>query len=111
VAKKETIRNNLKADEYWEWRTTITELELSRQKLLTAQQNLKLMQKDSELLTARIQLFSRSYVKDAEIALDQAKLEYERFKKVLEENLNQSLNNKAIDDITFEIRELPSNNN
>jgi multidrug resistance efflux pump len=111
MAKKETVRNNLKPEEYWEWRAIIKDMEIAKQKLLNNQIQLKLLQKESELLTARIQLFGTGNVKSAEVALEQAKLDYDKYKSLLEEKVNQSLNNKAIDDITFEIKELPSNNN
>lgn len=103
----EQIRTALSPVEYWEWRTTIQELETEKQKLLNTELQYKLLQKEAELLTVRQQLFQRTRMDAAKSAVQAAYSEYERFKGVLEKSLGQSLSNKIIDDITFEIREVP----
>jgi len=110
VAKKDAIRTNLRPEEYWEWRTTITEMEVAKQKLINSQILFKLMQKDTELLVARSQLFNCNQVKLHEELLEKSKAEYTRVKQLLENNLNQTLSGKVIDDVTFEIKEVPSDN-
>ncbi len=106
----EQIRTALSPVEYWEWRTTIQELETEKQRFLNAELLFKLMQKESEIHAVRQQLFQRTRMDAAKAALQGAHSEYERFKGVLEKSLGQSLNNKVIDDITFEIREVPDEN-
>lgn len=105
------VKTALSPGEYWEWRTTISDLEVAKQKLLNTEISLKLMQKESEIHAVRQQLFQRTRMDAAKTALQEAHSEYERFKGVLEKSLGQSLNNKVIDDITFEVRDVPDENN
>jgi hypothetical protein len=101
------MKTNLSPAQYWEWRTTIMELEIAKEKTKSAQLEYKLLQKDAENLSIRTQLFLRTRMEAVKDEAGKAKAEYERFKQVLEEDLGQSLNNKVIDDVTFEVRELP----
>lgn len=105
------MRNALTAAEYWEWRTTIGELDIEKQKLANAHLEFKILQRDAEIHAVRQQLFLRTRMDAAKQSLEKAKAEYERFKGVLEESLGQSLNNKVIDDITFEVSDAPSETN
>lgn len=104
------IRTALSPAEYWEWRTTIQELETAKQRMLNAEISLKLMHREAEIHAVRQQLFQRTRMDAAKTELQRAHSEYERFKGVLEKSLGQTLNNKVIDDITFEIRDLPDEN-
>lgn len=104
------IRSALSPVEYWEWRTTIAEMEVEKNKLLRTELEFKLLNKEAEILAVRQQLFLRTRMDAAKTTYSNFKQEYERFKGVLEEALGQSLNNKVIDDITFEIKELPDEN-
>lgn len=101
------IRTALSPVEYWEWRTTISDMEVAKQKLVNAELQFKLLSKESEIHAVRQQLFLRTRMEAAKDALKSAHSEYERYKGVLEKSLGQSLSNKVIDDITFEIRDLP----
>lgn len=103
------MKTNLSPAQYWEWRTTIAEAETAKEKFKAAQLEYKLLQKEAENLSIRTQLFLRSRMEATKAEVGKTAAEYERFKKVLEENLGQSLNNKLIDDVTFEIRDLPDN--
>lgn len=105
------IKSALSPVEYWEWRTTISDLETEKQKLLKAELEYKLLQRDAEIHAIRQQLFLRTRMDAAKQGFLKAQAEYERFKGVLEKSLGQSLNNKIIDDITFEVREVPDENN
>ena len=103
--------NKLSAGEYWEWRTTITEMNIKKSELKNTELEFKLLQKESEMLAIRQQLFIRTRMDAAKNGLQEAQTEYERFKTVLEKSVGMSLSNKIIDDITFEIRDLPDENN
>lgn len=105
------MKNNLTPAEYWEWRTTIGDLSLAKEKFRTTQLEAKLLQKEAETLHIRTQLFLCTRLESAKAEVAKTLAEYERFKGALEESLGQSLNNKLIDDVTFEIRELPDANN
>lgn len=96
--------------EYWEWRTTLSDLELEKEKFKNAQLELKILNKEAEVHHVRTQLFVRSRMEAARLGLAKAESEYQRYKGVLEKAHNVSLNNKIIDEFTYEIRELPDTN-
>lgn len=106
----EEKRTTLTAAEYWEWMTTIRDLRNSENYIKIAQLEHKLLLKDAELLGVRAQLFLRTKLDAAQQAKDSAQKEYERYKKVLEESLGYSLNEKMIDDLTFEVKDIPKDN-
>jgi len=97
----------LTAAEYWEWRTTISEMHRAEEKLNNALLGHKVMQKEAEILAVRSQLYQRNIVDGAREKVEEAKSEYNRFKEQLEKALGTTLSGKLIDDITFEIRGLP----
>jgi hypothetical protein len=99
-------RNSLTPSEYWEWRTTISELEASRAKLKSCELELKLLEKDVELLATKAQLFKKTRLSSSQFLVENCNTEYEKFKKNLEDKLGVSLSGKIIDDISFEIKEL-----
>lgn len=110
---KETleVKNALLPHEYWEWRCTMAELDTAKEKLLKTELEFKLLQREAEIHAVRQQLFLRTRMEAAKAEYQKCTAEYERFKGVLEKSLNQSLNNKIIDDVTFEIRDLPEETN
>lgn len=101
------MKTHLSPAQYWEWRTTIAEMEIAKEKHKTAHAEFKLLQKEAENLSIRTQLFIRTRMEAAKAEVQTTSTEYARFKEVLEKDLGQSLNKKLIDDVTFEIRELP----
>jgi hypothetical protein len=100
-------RTALSPAEYWEWRTTISDMDLAKFRLAKTELEYKLLLKDSELMVARQQLFLKTRMDAARDGVTNAKAEYDRFKGDLEKSLGQSLSGKIIDDVTFEIKDLP----
>ncbi len=107
MAKNKEKPQALSPAQYWEWRTTVTELHLAQKDLEKAQAELKILQKETELCAVRAQLFQSIRTEATKLGVTAAQKEYERYTKVLEDCLGLSLKNKIIDDITYEIRELP----
>lgn len=97
----------LTPSEYWEWRTTISEMDEARERYLRIETELKVLQRDAEIVSLRAKLHQKTMVDSAKAGLQISKDEYERYKKALEERLGFSLNNKLIDDMTFEVKDLP----
>ncbi|MEO5348882.1 MAG: hypothetical protein H7836_04475 [Magnetococcus sp. YQC-3] len=100
----------LTAAEYWEWRTTIAEMQKGDVKLQHVNAEAQVLRKEAEIVGMRYQLFQKVQVQNAK---DQSKLlkeEYDSMKKRLEDRLGFSLNNKMIDEITFEVKDLPDSN-
>lgn len=100
------IKTHLTAAQYWEWRNAITEMWLEKAKLEQKEQDVKLMQKDIEILQLKAKLFSGTVVAAHTKVADKAKESYFELKKKLETALGQSLDGKVIDDLTFEIKNL-----
>jgi hypothetical protein len=93
--------------QYWEWRTTIAEMNEAKAKLELNEARLKIMGKQVELEQAKAQLFGHTQLRVAKEAHEEARSEYFRFKKTLEESLGVSLDGKVIDDLSFEVKSLP----
>lgn len=102
------MREQLTPSEYWEWRTTIAEMEVARLKQRCVELELKFLQKDAELGAAKIEIFKRTRLETARLKLEDSRSEYNKFKENLEKIVGQSLNDKMIDDVTFEIKPLPN---
>ena len=103
----EEKRTALSPAEYWEWRTTIAELDVARHNLMKAELEFKLMQQEAEILNVRQQLFVRTRLQGAKDKYREFQNEYERYKLELEKTLGESLSGKVIDDVTFEVKPLP----
>lgn len=93
--------------QYWEWRTTIAEMNTAKSQVETSEAQFQLLCKDAEMMRVRAELFARVSIDGAKSVYDEAQKEYVRFKKVLEDSLGTSLNGKLIDETTLEIKDLP----
>lgn len=100
-------KKSLDASQYWEWRTTIAELETAKVLSQRTELELKIMALETEKLALRTELFKRIQVKLARDKVEAAKQEYDNTKARLEGSLGVSLSNKMIDDVTFEVKDLP----
>lgn len=101
------VKTALSPGQYWEWRTTISEREIALEKVKNATLELNILNLQAEVLAIRTQLFIRNRLELVKAEAGSAQAEYDRFKQALEKDLGQTLNNKLIDDITFEIRDAP----
>jgi len=97
----------LTGSQYWEWRTTIEEMNHSETKYNLIHTKACLMEKEIEIQKLKLMLFKQS-IKNASEAYQNSKKEYDRFKSSLEKELGISLNDKLIDEVTFEVKELPT---
>ena len=96
--------------EYWKWRHSISELNKVKAELKLADIECALMQKDIEIKAQRIQLHKLTRVKSSMDLVDGAEQEYKSIKAAIETRLGISLNNIMIDDVTLEVREIPTEN-
>ena len=97
----------LTAAEYWEWRTTIAEMQVAEARYKCTELEVKLLYKEAEVLAVKTQLHRKGAVEGAKTRLGEAQAEYARIKEALEGHLGVSLNKKIIDDVTYEVRDLP----
>ena len=114
MAKKEKIEETkeiekkcINREQYWEWRTTIAEMNTAKEAHKNSVLDLKLMQKEAEIMSIRSQLFLKTTVEAKKEDFETASKEYDRFKKVIEDSIGTSLNGKMIDDVTLEVKDLP----
>lgn len=99
----------LTPEDYWKWRVTIEEWKLAQSEREKSELRLKLMAKETEVMTLQTQIYSRTHFEAAKLKVDSAKEEYDKFKKILEEKLGISLSDKMIDEFTYEVKEVPKN--
>jgi hypothetical protein len=92
--------------QYWEWRTTISEMNEAQAKYEAARNQAQFLVASSEIATLKAAVFKLSNLRTSTDNAEAAKAEYSRFKSELEKKVKTSLSGKVIDDVTFEIREL-----
>lgn len=97
----------LKAEEYWQWMTLIEKMGRRKSELNIAEHEAKILSMDIQIKTLQMQLHNKTRLEAAKKSVENADKEYRDFKSAIEIRLETSLSNKAIDDVTFEIRELP----
>ena len=95
----------LKPEQYWEWRTTIAEMQLAERDFRIGNMQAENMTKDLEILRLKLSLFKNN-LDVLSSKRDAAKKEYDDMKKKLEGQLKISLSGCVIDDITFEVKRL-----
>lgn len=110
--KKELIQDvifdtpKLTAAQYWEWRNVCTELWLANNKVKLEEASAQVLRKDVEIANMRVSLHLAKVQSAKEESLN-ASNSYRKIKDVLEEQLGVSLNNKLIDDVTYEVKDGP----
>lgn len=102
----QTVVGKLTPKDYWEWRTTITEVEVERLKVAVSEQKLIVMQKDIENLHLRQKLFMLTQFKDEKNHFETVKNDATNWKTALEERLGFKIHGCIIDDVTHEVRHL-----
>lgn len=100
----------LTPEEYWEWRTTIAEMQNAEAEHRVNTLKAALMAKDIEISQLKLNSF-KAVIRSSEENKKAHDSEYKRFKGKLEERLGISLDNKVIDDLTFEVREIDNGTN
>lgn len=99
----------IKADQYWEWRTTVEEMGHSETKLKLVRMSHALMEKEIENQRLKSAMY-KAQIKAHEEQHNLAKKNYEELKLRIEKKIGQSLNNCVIDDVTFEVKSLDEYN-
>lgn len=104
---KEKLPEVIKLDpkDYWEWRTSIAEMQIAEKDLKASQLQHGLILKDIEITQLKSAIF-RNSLSTFEDKKNLAKKEYEALKKSIEEKLKISLNGCVIDDVTYEVKKL-----
>lgn len=96
----------LKPEQYWEWRTSIAEMQLAEKDYKANQLQYGCILKDIEIAQLKANIYKNTTLNGSETKKKQLKEEYEKFRAKLESEIGMSLKNCTIDDVTFEIRQL-----
>ena len=92
--------------DYWEWRTTVTEVEVERLKASVAELKFQALQKDLENSQLKMQIFRLTALKDSSDQFKTVKTGADKWKESLEGRLGFKLSGCIIDDVTFEVKRL-----
>jgi hypothetical protein len=95
-------------EQYWEWRTTIAELDTAKKHLEVSMKSVELAKKEAEIVALKAQVLALSTLKAAQKLAAEAEQDYTITKKRFEGILGLSLSGKLIDAHTFEIKDAPS---
>lgn len=98
-------RNKLTLQEFHDWKSSIFELQKEELNKKLAMAELKAMQKDTEIMNLKTQLFAKQRLEETEKNIVGLKDAYNRIKSEIEKSLGYSLNNTVIDEITLEIKD------
>lgn len=99
------ILGKMKKHQYWEWRFKLADMQLREKEYLAEFRNFQLMEKDLELARLRMLSF-KSGLSDVKAKADLAKKEYEELLASLEKEIGASIKGNAVDEVTFEIKQL-----
>ena len=96
----------LKDGQYWKWRLTIEEMQHAA--TLRDLKQLECKYKELELERGKLELLAlREKYQEQVSAVDLAKGEYNSVKSQIEQELGCSLNGCIIDDVTWEVKQIP----
>lgn len=103
--KEETSFPKMTAEMYWRWRLTVEEMNMADQKLKFGELQYMCIEKDIEIARLKAVIFKKG-LKDLELAKEDSKKAYFKFKEEIEKELKVELKDVVIDDATFEIKKL-----
>lgn len=109
--KKEEEVPKLTGEEYWEWMSKIEKMGRKKSELVTAESESKMLQMEYQNKALQIALHNKTRLESAKAAVETALGEYKALKERIEGRLGFKLDAKAIDEVTFEVKDLPKNNN
>lgn len=95
--------------QYWEWRTTIEEMNHAKTKMELAKLEIKICDRESAIVDRERKLKAKKYEKMNEIH-DKMNNDYMKFTGRLETELDISMKNTVIEPHTYEVRKLVDDN-
>jgi len=98
----------LKAEDYWEWRTTMEEMDHSKTSYSLTTMKMRLMESQAHILRMEIALFKSKLLESA-AHVDKLKEDYKPFREKLEKKYNISFKDVTIRE-DWKVVKLPSDN-
>lgn len=93
---EDEVVGTITESQYWEWRTSIADMDLAKLKHELDTFKHQLLLKDQEILQLKIHLFKYSKLDVSENRVKETKQEYEKFMNKLEQTLGLSLKDCGI---------------
>lgn len=93
-------------EQYWEWRTTIEEMDNAKNKQMIAELLFTNKQLEIDVLQAGLQQFRRDIADKAGI-VKQRESDYDKIKADLGKNLGIDMENTLVDPYTYDVKQLP----
>lgn len=100
----------LKETEYLEWKISIEFMGRKKAEMKAAELESKVMSLEYQNKALQMQLFNKTRLESAKAAVENAHGEYNTLKEKIESRLGISLNEKIIDEVTLEVKDIPKNN-
>ena len=104
--KNPDILATLNSADYWEWRTSISEMDHAKTKSDLMHMKLKLLESEHRVRTLEMALF-KTQVRQAIAEKEKLKKEYEDHKKRLEEKYKVSFDDCIIGEYNYEVKKIP----
>lgn len=108
IKKSEMGHPIMPADLYWEYRCTIEEVKLAKMNIARVNLEQELKNKDLEMKKLQMIIY-RDTVKASRVSLEKAEAELDSMKSRIEQRMNMSIDNVAIDPITLEVKQIEDN--
>jgi len=102
----EVVKNVVSPADYWEWRTTLEELENAKLQSVNAQLEHLVLKKTEETIGLRATVKQLTLVEKKKTAYEKVKTDYNTYIAALEERLGFDVRNSAIHPVTFEVTKL-----
>jgi hypothetical protein len=103
------VVGKMSGKDYWEWRATLTEVDLEKEKTALTEHKFVSMQKDIEIAQLKRQIFIASMLEPQRVRFQKVKNDADEWRKALEARLGIELRGCIIDDVTFEVKTLEEN--
>lgn len=105
MAKKNA---KLTSEQYWNWRASVAELQTAKANYRASEFETRCLQLEAEIAQLKARIGLKIKLAEASAQIELHKEEYKRFKEKLEVEIGTSLSDKVIDDVTFEVKDLPN---
>jgi len=93
--------------EYWEWMSSIHRMARKRLEVVQAESEVKILQMEAALKQAQSTIAMKTKVVQSKDEAEEAKKDYLQVKEKIEKRLGITLNDKMIDEVTLEVKEVP----
>lgn len=99
-------KGKLTGEQFWKWKAHITDIEVAEKNLEIEKQDLKIFERDSQLIAFK-SMFKKQRADQKANKLQDAKDEYAKVKLEIEQSLGFGLEDATIDPLTYDVTLIP----